>query len=265
MNINTLNSEPLTSKTGKLAIALYPNSLTGQDGSKKQVYYAKVVNRSRLLQEDIADDLIANGTGLSKEGIMSTWRLINNAVICRLADGLSVETGLGTLRPCVLGSFESEGSEFNKDHHRISVLYRPDRQLKEIMASLTPVITQGNRILPEIISVQDKSLPAGSEDRLSPGGFFSIRGRNIMVVDGNEPDESGNPVGLYFDCVSDASKSVRLVPSQIYHNSTGLLEGIIPQLESGNYRVRVVTRFSKSGEARKLAQEDCFDREFTVA
>lgn len=263
MNINTLNSEPLTSKTGKLAIALYPSTLTaGNDG--KSSYYARVINRSRLRQDDIVDDIVSNGSSLSKEEISRTWRLINNAVTCRLADGISVDTGLGLLRPSVTGSFDSAADEFNRKRNAITVQYRPARQLQEVMDSLTPVIAQGNHVFPEITGVWDKSLPSEQEGFLRAGGFFSIRGKNIMVADEDGADEKASRVGLYFDNLDDAEKSVRLVPSQIYHNAAGLLEGIIPQLADGRYRVRVVTKYCGSSR-RKTAQEYCFDRVFTVA
>ena len=263
MNINTLNSEPLTSKTGKLAIALYPNTFAaGYDG--KSSYYARVINRSRLRQDDIVDDIVSNGSSLSKEEISRTWRLINNAVTCRLADGISVDTGLGLLRPSVTGSFDSAADEFNRKRNAITVQYRPARQLQEVMDSLTPVIAQGNHVFPEITGVWDKSLPSEQEGFLRAGGFFSIRGKNIMVADEDGADEKASRVGLYFDNLDDAEKSVRLVPSQIYHNAAGLLEGIIPQLADGRYRVRVVTKYCGSMR-RKTAQECCFDRVFTVA
>lgn len=262
MNINTLNSEPLTSKTGKLAIALYPNTLAAADDGKSS-YYARVINRSRLRQDDIVDDIVANGSSLSKEEIARAWRLINNAVTCRLTEGISVDTGLGLLRPAVTGVFDSASSEFDRKRNAITVQYRPDRQLRDVMASLTPVIAQGNRVIPEITSVLDKSLPPEKDGCLCAGGFFSIRGKNIMVADDDGTDENASRVGLYFDNLDDAGKSVRLVPSQIYHNSAVLLEGIIPQLADGRYRVRVVTKYCKS-KYRKTEQEHCFDRIFTV-
>ncbi|MCR5623192.1 MAG: DUF4469 domain-containing protein [Treponema sp.] len=263
MNLNTLSSEPLTSKTGRLAIALYPNTMTGMDGEKTS-YYARVINRSRLRQEDIADDIIASGTNMSKEEIVRMWKLINNAVTCRLADGLSVDTGLGLLRPSITGSFDSANSEFDKKKHTITVQYRPEGQLRELMSSLTPVIAQGNHVLPEITSVQDKSLPPDEADSLSPGGFFSIRGKNIMVLGTAGENESESPVGLYFDNTEEPEKSMRLLPSQIYHNSTTLLEGIIPQLKNGIYKVRVATKYcGKKG--RRTVQEHCFAKDFTVS
>lgn len=44
--------------------------------------------------------------------------------------------------------------------HAITVHYRPSKQIIDIMNDLTPVIAQGNRIMPEIISVNDKTIIA---------------------------------------------------------------------------------------------------------
>ena len=261
MNLNTLSSEPLTSKTGRLAIALYPNALTAGSG-EPVTYYARVMNRSRLNQEDIADDILASGASVPKESIISTWKLINNAVTCRIAEGISVDTGLGLLRPPINGSFDSANSDFDRKKHSITVQYRPGKQLAEILSSLTPVIAQGGHIQPEITDVRDKSMPTEKSDMLSPGGFLVIRGKNIMVLD-REDSPGDDSVGVYFDNQDDPEKSVRLSPEQIYHNSSTLLEGISPRLEPGIYKVRVATRYS-GRRGRKGVQEHSFAKEFLV-
>ena len=262
MNINTLVSEPLTSKTGKLAIALYPNSLTGKNGEKAS-YYARVLNRSRLSQADIADDIIASGAQENREDIIRIWKLINSAVSCRLADGISVDTGLGLLRPSICGTFSSASSEFDRSRNYITVLYRPGSKLRELMASLTPVIAQGNRVLPEITGARDKT--QSDMDRLSPGGFFSITGKNIKVFAAADDPAGSRTVGLYFDNLDVPEKSQRLLPSQIYHNTASLLEGIIPPLEAGRYRIRVATQYCGSMKGRKAVQEDRLEKDFYVA
>lgn len=263
MNLNTLNNETVTSKTGKLAIALYPNKL--REGTEnKAVYYARVINRSRMGMEDIADDIVSHGCAEKKEDILKMWKTIDNAVICRLAEGMPVSTGLGVLRPSVTGSFESASSEFDKSRNRITVQYRPDRQLTEIMESLTPVISLGNSQMPEIIDAVDKTADSDEDGILRSGGFFSIRGKNILVAEKEDVSASDSTVGLYFVNVADDSKTVRLLPSQIYHNSSALLEGIIPELESGTYRIRVVTRIVNGTWVSNTVREHTFEKEFTV-
>lgn len=272
MNINTLNTQPLTSKTGNLAIALYPNSLVNEEG-KKILYYARVINRSRMTMEDIADDLVSNGMAESKHDIVNTWKLIGNAVMCRLAEGMSVDTCLGLLRPSVSGTFDTASSEFDRSKHSLTVHYRPSKQITDIMNDLTPVIAQGNRIMPEIISVNDKTIMADENaDETScvmkAGGFFFITGKNILVR-GEENSERGgsssdSSIGLFFENTEDESKSVRLAPSQIYHNTSSLLEGIVPELEAGTYKIRVATRFSGSSGTRKTIRENTFEKLITI-
>ena len=272
MNINTLNTQPLTSKTGNLAIALYPNSLVNEDG-KKAIYYARVINRSRMTMEDIADDIVSNGMAESKYDIVNTWKLIGNAVMCRLAEGMSVDTCLGLLRPTVTGTFDSACSEFDRNKNTITVHYRPSKQMSDIMNDLTPVISQGNRIMPEIISVKDKTVIADENaDETScvmkAGGFFSIKGKNLLVLGEENSEQSGNStdmsVGLFFENTEDESKNVRLAPSQIYHNTASLLEGIVPELEAGTYKIRVATRFSGTSGVRRTVRESIFEKLVTI-
>ncbi|MBP5158310.1 MAG: DUF4469 domain-containing protein [Treponema sp.] len=259
MNLATLCNEPVVSKTGRLAIALYPSNLH----SGGNACYARVISRCRLTQEDIVNDILVNGTELSKETLMAAWKLINSAIICRLADGISVDTGLGQLRPAVTGMFAGECDEFDRERHAITVQYRPGGLLKEVMASLTPVIAQGNHIVPEITAAEDKTLSPGEDGILTPGGFFSIQGKNIMVLDKEGEDGDGTTAGLWFDNVDEPEKSVRLPSSQICHNSRNLLEGIIPRLAPGRYRLRVVTHFCGS-KRRKTAQEHSLGKPFLV-
>lgn len=267
MNINTLNNEPITSKTGNLAIALYP-AIPSVGKKQSNAYFARVINRSRLQMDDIANDIVASGINMSKEDILKTWKVIDNAVTCRLAEGISVDIGLGTLRPAVFGTFESATSTFDRNKNRISVQYRPGKQLAETMENLTPVISLGNRIVPEIISVQDKTIPVTPDEpeakyTLRSGGFFSIAGKNILIAEQENADMEESPVGLYFDNTEDSSKTKCLKPHQIYHNSSTLLEGIIPELESGTYKIRIATRLAAKSP-RKNVLEHTFDKEFKV-
>ena len=243
MNFNTLNSEPVTSQTGKLAIALYPNALVDSKYGK-QTWYARVVNRLSVSMSDIADDMVSNGVSYSKEEILKMWQLINNAVIVRLTEGISVDTGIGIISLSITGSFESGQAEFSKERNKIDICFRKGKRLTTIMNSLEPITTQGMQVVPEITNVIDKN--SNEENCLTPGGILIIKGQNIAIAGENES------VGVYFENMEDNQDFVKLTEKDFAENTSKKIICIVPQSLNKNtiYKIRLVTQYSKNGHLR---------------
>lgn len=249
MNFNLLNTKPDVSKTGKLAIALYPNSLLEKKNGK-QSWYARVLNRRKLEMSDIADDMVTNGITKSKEEIMDTWRQINNAIISRLAEGLSVNTGLCTTRLSVEGSFDSPSSPYNPEIHSIDLQFRTHPEVAEIVNNLEPVISQAISKLPDITKVKDTN----GSNCLTPGGFLEIHGKNLKVIGDN------SSVGLYFENMQDSSDVIHLGIDKIPFNNPACLMCIVPsELKSGAvYQIRIITQYSAGNNTTINTNEGLF-------
>lgn len=249
MNFNLLNTKPDVSKTGKLAIALYPNSLIEKKNGK-QSWYARVVNRSKLEMSDIADDMVTNGVAKSKEEILDLWRQINNAVISRLAEGLSVNTGICTIKLSVTGTFDSPMSNFNPEKNSIEMQFRPQSDVSEIFDSLEPVISQAVIKTPDVLNVTDTN----GSDSLTPGGFLLISGKNLKIAG----DDSS--VGLYFENMDDQSDVIHLSQDKISYNTPTKLMFVAPsELQTGaTYQLRIVSQFSNNNYIRKETVEGIY-------
>lgn len=258
MNINTLTTQEPDYKSGSLPVALYPNAMR-KDADGKESYFARPIIRERLAMEDIASDMIVAGVndGLTKEQIVSVWNKINGAVLDRVANSCSVDTGLCLCSAKVTGSFETENSGFSKDRHAIDMAFRSSKSVRENLSQLNVVIRQGNSIKPQISDVYD--LESGGAEFLTKGGFLEITGSNLALFG---DDES---VGLYFENIDHPEKSLVLRQTKMGTNSSNRLACVVPpDLEDGNYRLKVVTQFTRSKAQRKEPLVFTFDKVFNV-
>lgn len=258
MNINTLSKTTADYESSKLAVALYPTSMRKEkDG--KTTYHARPIFRNKLTMENIANDIIATGAleGYTPEQIISVWRVANNAMIDRILNGSIVDGGIGTFYARVTGSFDSEQSSFDSKKNAIDIAFRSGKTVKELSSQIQPVIAQGNSVKPEIISVMD--IESGKSETLTPGGFLDITGKSILVT-GDNAD-----VGLYFENTEDEAKSVKIAAAKIGVNTSTRIACVVPQLASGNYKIKIVTQFAKSTVPCKESKSQTFGNTFTVA
>lgn len=247
MNINTLSNAVPDYESVKMAVALYPNNMRkGKD--KKTTYHARTMYRSKLNMENIANDILATSAlkGYSKEQILEVSRVVNNAIIDRVLNGVVVETELGSYSARVIGRFDSNRSDFNSEKHHVDVFFRSGKKVKELASRIKPRIAQGNIVIPQLITYHD--VLSGGDEILTPGGFFEITGKNLCVT-GDDPE-----VGLYFVNTEDESKTVKLEESLLGNNTQGKLAFVVPQLESGTYVLKLVTLCNKIKPRKELLE-----------
>ncbi len=258
MNINTLSNTVVDYKSGAIPIALYPNSMRLKaDGTIS--YYAKTVNRTKLSMRDIANDMVTTGVnnGYSTEQILTIWNIINNAILDRISNSCLVDCGIGTYGIKVKGAFKTETDTFNTDEHSLEISFHSSKTAKALISELKPVIRQGNSCIPQITNIKD--LESNSDKTLTPGGFLKITGSNIHIVGDNKD------VGLYFISEEDDSKNIKLAQNKMYINTTNSLGCVIPnELSAGNYKIKIVTQFSKNKTFRKETQTAEVSKTLTV-
>ena len=258
MNINTLVNELPDYVTGDLPIVLYKNALR-RDAEGKESYYGKVLTRKSLSQTDIANDLVVTGNNrsLAAAEIVTIWNTINSAIIDRVANGCTVDTGLGTFYAKVVGSFDSANEQFSRDKHSIDMGFRASKRVLTLFNSLKVLISLGHTATPEITTVTD--LESGRTDTLTVGGFLNIDGTNLSVAGEDEA------VGLYFKNSLDSTKDVKLSAKKLGVNTPSKLACVVPPLESGTYQIKIVTQYSKSKTLRKSPIESTLSAPLTVA
>lgn len=252
-------SDAIIKKQGKLSVALYQNRIK-KDAEENVTFYARTINRGICNNEDLASELILLGknNGFTKEQIVKIAELLNETKLSKISDGFIVDDGLFRSSAKVKGCFDSDSESFNKEKHSIELSVSPVAAAKNTLASLEPVITQGNSVKPSITEVFD--LGSKSSDMLTKGGFLDIYGSNIRIG-GESPD-----VGLYFVNIEDNTKTVCLKQEYIGTNSQNHLACVVPvDLQTGSYKIKVVTQAINSKVFRRQPLEFTFNAMLTVA
>ena len=261
MNLNTLAADEADYKSGNLPVALYPNAMRREkDG--RQTFYARPIIREHLTMDDIASDMVVTGVngGMSREQIVSVWKNINCAVLDRVANSCSVDTGLCRCAASVTGSFDTDGDTFSRGRHCIGMAFRSSRAVRDKLGELSVVIRQGNSASPCISGIRDlESEEAGMQGVLTRGGYLELTGSNLMLF-GTAPS-----VGLYFVNEDDPAKTVVLGEKKMGTNSPSKLACVVPTtLADGYYRLKVVTQFTHSKLPRREPRSFTYDQPFAV-
>ncbi|MBP5463678.1 MAG: DUF4469 domain-containing protein [Treponema sp.] len=254
MNLMTLAAEEADYKSGSLPVALYPNAMR-READGKQTFYARPIIREHLSMDDIASDMVVAGVnnGLSREQITALWNNINCAVLDRVANSCSVDTGLCLCSTKISGTFETDSDSFSRERHGIDMAFRTGRKVRGKLKELNVVIRQGNAAKPQISDVYD--LESGGSERLTRGGYLEVTGSNLTLLGDNAS------VGLYFVNEDDPEKTIVLGKEKMGTNSPSKLACVVPaSLAEGSYRIKVVTQFTRTKVQRKEPQTFTFDR-----
>lgn len=209
--------------------------------------------------EDIVNDVIVENLAedLSAQQVLDLWKTINNAMFDRLANGYSVDNGIGILFTRITGPFSSEADTFQKDRNTIDLSFRTDSRTKEMLKDIPTVIRQGNETKPQIVEVED--VESQELGRLTPGGFLNITGTNIMIAG----DDDRN--GLDFVNAEDESKSVHLPGFKMGINMGMHVACVIPtNLTPGIYHLMLTTQYLRPKTFRKIPLSYTFPTAFTV-
>ena len=258
MNLNTLAAKEADYKSGSLPVALYPNAMRReQDG--KQTFYARPIIREHFSMNDIASDMVVEGVnnGMTREQIVAIWKNINCAVLDRVANSGSVDTGLCLCSTRISGTFGTDSEEFSRKRHSIGMAFRASRDVTKKLNELNVVIRQGNSAKPQIADIHD--LESGKDGTITPGGYLEITGSNLMLFG---TDES---VGLYFQSEDKPENTVVLGKNKMGRNSPSKLACAVPaSLAEGRYRLKIVTQYMNSKVQRKKPLTFVHDKALTL-
>ena len=133
--------------------------------------------------------------------------------------------------------------------------FRTNKETKDIVASVRPVISQSIGITPELIEALD--VESQRTDLLTPGGQLVIKGKNLMVTGTNDD------IGLYF--VNQDTKAESCIKeSKMARNTGSEIICTVPALETGTYKIMIKTQKSKKFPSKDTVSET-FKQLYTVA
>lgn len=207
-----------------LKYSLYPNPVK-KDG---KTYRALIKERKSCDMNDILTRMEKYHTTISRADADGTLELFFNVIKDILLEGEVVLLPLFKAQCSISGNFNDRTDRFDKKRHTVLIKMKPGKRLKEITLRIKPEKVDDTLPLPLVKSFTD--LASGIQNKkLTPGSPAIIKGKHLKC------DLSDMAQGIFF--ISDSKLAIR---AEIVHvNTFSQLVFIIPNLESGTYRVCV--------------------------
>lgn len=214
---------------------LYLNKLTDDEKS----YYARIVaNRSLSFDEICQSAVTRGGCTMSVDQIKNCVTAFLNETSFLLCDGYGINTDWFNASLKVTGKFDNAYDEFDEDVHRKKFVLLPGTVFRnELEATSIEIkgLAEGQAYINKVVDTY-----TGDENStLTVNCVLQICGDKIKVAG---EDES---VGVYFVSATDGT-TTRVETAKIVRNYPSEVEVMIPELDAGDYTVRVITQYNKS-------------------
>ncbi len=201
-------------------------------------YTAEVSTAGRIKNnEDIARRIIAEGSDIKYNTILSILNQSDGIIRYYLQQGYSVLTNCCKFTPRVNGSFTSSHTRFNRDIHKISVDITPSAEMCEALEQVGVSVLgvkNGNACISLVTDVS-----TGLADGIiTANQDILIKGNGLKII---PEEESG--LGVY---LIDQAGDVHPVTTPLKQNDSKTVIARVPDLLPGNYTLRITTRFTGS-------------------
>ncbi|MDR0411287.1 MAG: DUF4469 domain-containing protein [Treponema sp.] len=216
---------------------------------------ARTVNVISLNQDEIINRILKIGAGLTRSDIVSVLEAEAQVVKDALEDGEAVTTHLFNAFPSIQGVFTGAEDAFDSRRHSVKIHYAAGIGLREASGrvKLKKVLPgQTGAIITAVTDVKTGSV----NHLLTPGRTLRIYGGKLKVMG---KDAS---VGVFF--IGADGKTVKVEPSDIVENKPTEVIVMIPELEVGEYHLRLATQFAGSGSLAKKVHTADFAEPLTV-
>lgn len=217
---------------------LYDNPLTEKEGD----FVARPVIKTSLYNKDIAQRIVEKRTEYRLETIINILDLADQEKAIAVAEGNSVIDGMGQYMVNVIGVFDAVTDLFDRAKHALGISYNPGKVVRNMLADTEVKISKEAATGPIIGKVTD--VKTGSlNSRITAGKVLKINGANLKIV-GDEAK-----TGVYFVSESDPTKTFK--SEMLVDNNPSEVKAEIPALANGQYRLRIVTQYSKGAKQTK--------------
>ncbi len=201
-------------------------------------YAAEVSTAGRIKNnEDIARRIIAEGSDIKSDTILSILNQSDGIIRYYLQQGYSVATNCCKFTPRVSGSFTSSHTRFNRDIHKISVDITPSAEMCEALEQVGVSVLGVKDNSAYITLVTDASTGL-ADGIITANENIIIEGDNLKIMPQGEPG-----LGVSF---IDRAGDVYAVVAPLKQNNPRKITARVPDLSPGEYILRITTRFSGS-------------------
>ncbi|MDR1623443.1 MAG: DUF4469 domain-containing protein [Tannerellaceae bacterium] len=232
-------------------VELYDLKLSDREDDRM----GRVVTDKSLTEDDLIRLAVNRGTDINPETLRASIKILKEIAIREIANGASVQFGLGYFALDVKGVFVGDNAKWNPKvnslHAKVTASAELRTAIQNVHVEVLGMASSGT----VINSVTDVS-SGEVNTRLTPGGGVNLEGTKIKIAgqDGRN--------GLMF---LDANNIVYDVyPKSILVNDPKKISFIVPALPKGEYRLRLTTQYSTSSTLLKEPRTVEFGYPLTV-
>ena len=196
-------------------------------------YSAQTQATGSLDKEALVARMLSKGTLVTRTDILAVLNNLEETVVQALLEGYTVTSPLFNTSFSISGVFDSPKDTFDGNRHKLNINLTKGSLLRSAEKNVKFEKTNTIAPLPQIHEVKDV-LSGIVNERLTPNGVIEILGYNIKI-DGEQP-----PCGVWF-----VHESGNEIPAEIFiENKPSRILAMIPQLNSGNYQIKIVTQYT---------------------
>jgi len=199
-------------------------------------YIAYVKSSGAKSLDDLVTKMVEEGTGLTRPQALAYFEKLTQIVISLLEDGCAVNTPLFMVRPTIKGVFTEYSDIFDSGKHRLSFTMRAGSRVEPNLKKVE--LSKLKSRLPFIDNFFD-GVSRQTKTIATPGGNAEIKGDSLWF----NPEDPKQ--GVFFIPVGDPDTEIRAL-SFLRVNAKDV-SFMIPQLEAGNYILKVKTGSDDDG------------------
>ena len=235
----------MSKKKTTLKFSTHPDTLPGGEGR----HFGKVIPNGTATQDDVIDQMIADGCRLGRLEIKRILNAIGLFLIDQLRENPCViDLGFCRLRPVIKGSFAHEDEPFDPKRHKLVIEAIPSPSIaKAVKDGFKLVNVMPSEVRPTIESVC--YAPDFKRNTISASGEFEIHGTGLTVERGGEsavlelPSGGTLEVRLEKQTAGDGARRVKAqlatsVPSSVKRARLVFLTHGLADADSPLYEVR---------------------------
>lgn len=228
---------------------LLENQLTGRSDD----FMAQTQSAASFDKEAVIKRMLDSGTLLTKTDILPVLNKWEEAVIAIILEGNTVTMPLFHTSFSISGVFDGPMDSFDHLRHKLNINISKGSLLRNVQNDIK--LEKTNAVAPALYILEVKDSVSGLVNTiLSTGGVLEVYGSH-MKIDGSNPN-----CGLYFvDSAGVSTKAITIV-----QNKPSTVIVMIPSLEAGSYRVKLITQYNGS-IATKQTREYTFEHSLTVS
>jgi hypothetical protein len=232
---------------------LYYNLVENQLTDNADDYSAQTHCTGSLDKEAIITRMLNRGTLLTRTDILAVLNNLEETVIEALREGYNITHPLFHTAFSISGVFDSPLDSFDGNRHKLNINLTKGLLLRDIEKKIKFEKTASVAPLPQIQEVKD-SISGKVNEIITPNGVIEVYGYNLKI-------EGDNPsCGLWFVNEKGEEKKAEV----IIENKPSKILAMVPPVNQGKWKVKVVTQFSVGGKWLKIPKQFIYSKTLNI-